>query len=42
MANNILRLTVLKHLLNKFSELLSKARDVRYVTVPVWKPWRDF
>jgi hypothetical protein len=44
---------VLKHLLNKVRELLNKAREckpladspsyrVRYTSVPVWKPWRDF
>ena len=44
---------MLKHLLNKVRELLSKVRKwkpladspfyrVRYTSVPVWKPWRDF
>jgi hypothetical protein len=42
MTADILRLTVLKQLLNKVRELLLKARDLRYVSVPVWRPWRDF
>jgi hypothetical protein len=33
---------VLKHMLNQLRALLSEARDVRYVSVPVWRPWRDF
>ena len=36
---------MLKHMLNKVKELLNKvieARDVRYRSVPVWKPWRDY
>jgi hypothetical protein len=37
-----LRLTVLKRVLNKLRELLSKAIDLRYVSVPIWRPWRDF
>jgi hypothetical protein len=42
MTADVLRLAVLKHMLNKVRELLSKARDVRYVSVPLWRPWRDF
>jgi hypothetical protein len=41
-AADVLRLTVLKHMLNRVRELLSDARDVRYVSVPLWRPWRDF
>ena len=45
---------VLKHILRKIIEFLSKARkeklfdedsqfyNVRYLSVPLWKPWRDF
>jgi hypothetical protein len=33
---------MLKHMLNKVRELLGKAIEVRYVSVAVWKPWRDF
>ncbi len=44
---------MLKHLLIKIRKLLSKARkgkppeerasyQVRYTSVPSWKPWRDF
>jgi len=44
---------VLKHMLNKARELFNKARKwkplagspsyrVRYTSVPVWRPWRDF
>jgi hypothetical protein len=39
---DVLRLIMWKHIFNKIRELLSKAIDVRYVSVPVWKPWRDF
>jgi hypothetical protein len=33
---------MLKHLFHKFRELFSKTTDVRYLSVPLWKPWRDF
>lgn len=40
---------MLKNILRKVRELLDKAReffdesgDVLYLSVPVWKPWRDF
>jgi hypothetical protein len=33
---------MLKHLLNKLRELLREIMDVRYTSVPVWRPWRDF
>jgi hypothetical protein len=47
------RLTVLKHMLNRAKHWLNMAREwnrfansssgrVRYTSVPVWKPWRDF
>ncbi len=36
------RLTVLKSMLNKVRELLDKAGELRYLSVPLWKPWRDF
>jgi hypothetical protein len=42
MIAGILRLTTLKQMLDKIRELLGKARDLRYVSVPVWRPWRDF
>jgi hypothetical protein len=42
MTADVLRLIVLKRLGNKIRELLSKAMEVRYVSVAVWKPWRDF
>ena len=45
MIADVLRfLTVLKRVLNKVRELLNKASDsdVRYLSVPLWKPWRDF
>jgi len=32
---------MLKHLLNKLRDLLIQARDLRYVAVPIWRPWRD-
>jgi hypothetical protein len=49
MSADLGRLAMLKRLLHKIRELLreagelfSEARDVRYVSVPVWRPWRDF
>jgi hypothetical protein len=42
MSGDIVRLTALKRLLDKVRELLSDARDLRYVSVAVWRPWRDF
>ena len=41
------RIRVLKFMLGKIREFLDRARDplyasVRYTTVPIWKPWRDF
>jgi len=33
---------VLKRMFNKLIELLTEARDVRFVSVPLWKPWRDY
>ncbi len=44
---------MLKRMLNRVREWLQKAREwkpladspfprVRYTSVPVWKPWRDF
>jgi len=52
-AQSIASLTMLKRMLNKARELLNRARKwkpvadspfyhVRYTSVPVWKPWRDF
>ncbi len=52
-GQSIVRLTVLKQILNKFRELLNKVRRwlppedsqfyrVRYTSVPSWKPWRDY
>jgi hypothetical protein len=42
MLTDILSLTSMKHILNKVRELLREARDVRYVSVPIWRPWRNF
>jgi len=44
---------MLKHILNKAKELLNRAKkwippddspfyQVRYTSVPIWKPWRDY
>jgi hypothetical protein len=33
---------MLQHIRNKVREFLNKASDVRYISVPLWKPWRDF
>jgi hypothetical protein len=38
----MLKFTVLAHMLYRLRELLSKVIDVRYVSVPIWRPWRDF
>jgi hypothetical protein len=29
-------------LLGKVRDLFDKTPDVRYTSVPVWRPWRDF
>jgi hypothetical protein len=45
MSADVVRLTVLKRMLNKVREFLNKATkgaEVRYLSVPLWKPWRDF
>jgi hypothetical protein len=43
MTADVLRLTMLKHLLDKIRELFSRViDDARYVSVPIWRPWRDF
>jgi len=36
------RLTMWKHLLDRVRQLLEEIMDVPYVSVPVWRPWRDF
>jgi hypothetical protein len=52
-TQSIASLIVLKQLLNKTRELLNKATKwkpwvdnpfyrVRYTSVPLWRPWRDF
>jgi len=33
---------VWKQILNKVRELFRRVEDVRYTSVPVWRPWRDF
>jgi hypothetical protein len=33
---------MLKRLRNSLRELFSQARDVRYISVPIWRPWRDY
>jgi hypothetical protein len=38
-------LTVLKHMLNKARERMlpdGPFYQVRYLSVPLWKPWRDY
>jgi len=53
MAADIRSLAVLKYILDKARELLNRARKwnsladsafypVRYLSVPLWKPWRDY
>jgi hypothetical protein len=31
----------LKNFLRKIDELLFRASEVRYLSVPIWRPWRD-
>jgi hypothetical protein len=33
---------MLKRILSKVRVFFNKASDVRYLSVPLWKPWRDF
>ena len=42
MTAGVPRLAALKKTFRKVREVLSKTIDVRYVSVPVWRPWRDF
>jgi hypothetical protein len=42
MLAHIFSLTSLKHIFHKVRELLREASDVRYVSVPIWRPWRNF
>jgi hypothetical protein len=42
MTAEILKLAALKQVLRKLRALRIEARDVRYVSAPVWKLWRDF
>jgi hypothetical protein len=34
--------TFLKLLFAKLRELSQRRTDVRYTSVPLWRPWRDF
>ena len=38
----MLQLRKLKELLSRICDVLLRVRDVPYVSVPVWKPWRDY
>jgi hypothetical protein len=42
MIADVPRFIMMKQFLDKIGEWLGKAMEVRYVSVPVWKPWRDF
>jgi len=42
MSTLVARLAALKRLLHRVRELFSKDVTVRYSSVPVWKPWRDY
>jgi hypothetical protein len=42
MIADVLRVTVWKRIFNRVREVLGEIIDVRYVSVPVWRPWRDF
>lgn len=35
-------LNFLRELLEKVHEMISRPTDVRYTSVPYWRPWRDF
>jgi hypothetical protein len=35
-------LNKLKRLRSRICDVLLRARDVPYVSVPIWKPWRDY
>jgi hypothetical protein len=38
----MLQLKKLKELLSRICHVLLRVRDVPYVSVPIWKPWRDY
>jgi hypothetical protein len=38
----ILKLDLLRRVLTRLIELLTETSEVRYVSVPIWRPWRDF
>jgi hypothetical protein len=42
MIADVPRFIPLKQFLDKIRKWLGKAMEVRYVSVAVWKPWRDF
>jgi hypothetical protein len=42
MSAALLKLTLLKRILNKIRELFDRPTDVHYTSVPLWRPWRDF
>ena len=35
-------LSKLRELLRRATDELYMAREVRYTSVPVWRPWRDY
>jgi hypothetical protein len=35
-------LSKVRELLTRVGELLRRPTDVRYTSVPLWRPWRDF
>jgi hypothetical protein len=42
MLARIISRTSLRHVPHKLRELLREASDVRYVSIPIWRPWRNF
>jgi len=49
MSSDVVILSLLNDILNKarallsrIRELLDKPTEVRYTSVPLWRPWRDF
>jgi len=42
MHARIFNLSLLQLLFTKVRELFNKGTNVRYTSVPIWRPWRDF
>jgi hypothetical protein len=42
MKAEVSRLSILRRIFTKVRELLDRPTDVRYTSVPIWRPWRKF